>query len=337
MILIAIIVIAAIILVMAMLYQRTYILSRNSMKFNQDDSHLVSEDLISVKGLQETFKILQITDSHVSIISTDEEAYHRFSSRMDRAFETVRHYKTKKKSTPSRMFLELLKIAEKENVNLIVLSGDIVNNPSHSSITFIHKSLELTGIPYIYIAGNHDWHYEGMEGSAENLRKTWIENSLMPLYGGNNPFYSSHVLGGINFVAIDNSTYQVSEAQLQFYTTQLNREFPIVLILHIPLYTENERNQKNITVCGAPHWGWDTDKNYRIEKRERWSKMGNLSTTLNFIKTVKNSSNLIAVLAGHTHKNQINSISEQVNQYVTGSSVNGHYRLMRFEPDNIKS
>ena len=290
------------------------------------------EDLIPIKGLLETFRILHITDSHVSVLSNNEKEYHSYSSRMDNAYKTVKHYKTKTKTTSSKMFLDLLEVAKKENVDLIVLTGDIVNNPSQSSTSFIHESLKSTDIPYIYITGNHDWHYEGMQGSAESLRQIWIDNSLLPLYGGKNALYSSLVIGGINFVAIDNSTYQVNEDQLQFYKTQLKRNFPIVLLLHIPLYLGKEAKWKGITVCGNPNWGWDMDRNYKIERRERWSKTGNLASTSEFLETVKKCSNLITVLAGHTHKARVGSISEFVNQYVTGCSRYGHYRLLRFEP-----
>ncbi|MGL1891293.1 MAG: metallophosphoesterase [Spirochaetaceae bacterium] len=299
---------------------------------NNGASCSLNEDIITIPGLLKTFRILHITDSHVSVLSTNEKEYHSYSSRMDNAFKTVKHYKTKKKTTSSKMFLNLLEVAKEEKVDLIVLTGDIVNNPSQSSISFIHQALKLVDIPYIYISGNHDWHYEGMEGSDENKRQTWINKSLLPLYVGETPLYSSLIIGGINFVAIDNSTYQVNEDQLRFYKTQLKLGLPIVLLLHIPLYLGKEAKQKQSTVCGAPGWGWNIDRNYKIEKRERWSKTGNLTTTLEFLETVKKSSNLSAVLAGHTHRSQINSISQLVKQYVTGCSAQGHYRLLRFDP-----
>lgn len=55
-------------------------------------------------------------------------------------------------------------LAKEQKVDRIVLTCDIINNPSKSSVDFVHKSIQNTGIPSIYIAGNHDWHYEGMKG-----------------------------------------------------------------------------------------------------------------------------------------------------------------------------
>lgn len=288
-------------------------------------------DLIYVNGLCKAVKILHITDAHISVKSIDEKWFHHYSARMDNAFKRVRHYITKVKTTPKDIFLGLLDLAVEEKVDLIVLSGDIFNNPSASSVDFVYKALESKGIPYIYIAGNHDWHYEGMDGTTDYLRSTWTEKSLKPLYKENNPLYSANVYCGINFVAIDNSTYQINEEQLEFFKKQLKHGDPVVLILHIPLYTETEAKQKNILVCGAPHWGWDTDKKYKLEKRDRWHKGGNLLSTTAFLESVRSSSNILAVLAGHTHVEQINQVSEKVTQYITGSSLDGHYRLIRFE------
>lgn len=103
---------------------------------------------------------------------------------MDNAYKMEKHYKTGEKTTSSEMFLNVLEVAKKERADLIVLTGDIVNNPSQSSIGFIYDALESTGTPYIYIAGNHDWHYEGMPGSSESLRQTWIDRRLLPFYDG---------------------------------------------------------------------------------------------------------------------------------------------------------
>ena len=61
------------------------------------------------------------------------------------------------------------------------------------------SKLKDTNIPYIYIAGNHDWHYEGIEGTLESLRDKWIEKRLLPLYQGNHPLMAAYDIKGIRF------------------------------------------------------------------------------------------------------------------------------------------
>ena len=283
---------------------------------------------VEIKGLSEPLKVLHISDSHISVLNDSEKRYHPYGARMDAAFNSVHNYKTGEKTTPVKSFLDLMDTAKTEKVDLIVLTGDIVNNPSKSSVRFIHDALQKTAIPYIYVAGNHDWHYEGMEGSASALRRTWIDNSLLPLYNGKNPLYSSTVVHSINFVVIDNSTYQVSEEQLAFYKKQTQLDLPIVLLMHIPLYLHDKDKGR----CGDPAWGWDTDTNYEIERRERWPKEGNLPSTMAFVDMVKKSKNLCAILAGHIHKAHEEVVSETAVQYITGASVTGEHRLLIFKP-----
>ena len=302
--------------------------------FRTGHSYSDYEATVKIVGLEKTIRVLHIADSHLSVPDESEKEYHQYSSRMDNAYTSIQHYKTQQETTPEKSFLELMDLAKTQKVDAIVLTGDIVNNPSKSSVRFVLESLGKTGLPWIYIAGNHDWHYEGMQGSADELRRTWTENSLLPLYSGKNPLYSSHIIGGINFVAIDNSTYQVNEEQLEFYKNQTTRPIPMVLLLHIPLYMPRDGERDGISTCGDPRWGWDMDRNYEVERRERWSKNGNLPSTLEFVDLVKKSSNLAAVLVGHTHTARVDSISGTAFQYTTGRSVDGQHRLFSFEPLN---
>ena len=286
---------------------------------------------ISISNLKEPVKILHITDSHISIVDNAEKEYHEYAGRMDKAYREEKNYKTGKDTKKADEFLELMDIAKVQKVDLILLTGDIINNPSKSSRNFVQENLQKTGIPYIFVAGNHDWHYEGMDGSANELRETWIQNTLLPLYNGKNPLYSSQIVKGINFVVIDNSTYQITQKQLDFYKDQIALDKPIVLLMHIPLYLDKDGEKDAVHTCGDPRWGWDMDHGYEAERRERWSRTGNDSTTLEFCKKVMNSNNLVAILTGHTHIPRADKVSETAVQYVSGIATNGQHRIVTFK------
>ena len=118
----------------------------------------------------------------------------------------------------------------------MALVGDIVSFPSEAAIDWVMSQLTRQQVPYIYVAGNHDWHYEGMEGSLQQLRATWIERRLKPLYQGQNPLMSSHDVRGVRFLAVDNSNYEILPEQLDFFRTQVATGMPLVLFVHIPLF-----------------------------------------------------------------------------------------------------
>ncbi|MCX6899869.1 MAG: metallophosphoesterase [Verrucomicrobia bacterium] len=298
-------------------------------------SHSSTDDTatIQVSGLEKPLVVLHITDAHISVADRREAQYQRYASRMDNAYGKEReHWRTKKKTTTATHFLDLLASAKDRNVDLIALTGDIINNPSQSSAQFISKALKETGIRWLYIAGNHDWHYEGMAGSDDALRRTWTHESLLPLHPGQNPLCYAVRIGGINFVALDNSTYQVTVEQLAFYEKEIVRGLPTVLLLHIPLYTPANAGKHVSDSCGHPSWGWETDRNFAIERRERWPKSGNLQSTTEFVQRVRKTGNLVAVLAGHTHKARTDKLSDSAVQYVAQATCDGGSRLITFAP-----
>jgi len=266
-------------------------------------------------------KLMHITDPHLSVVGEKEKDMMQYAGRMHKGYASPkRHYLQHDKiKRPLEYFEEALENAVSEKVDLLLLTGDIVNFPSVNSVKIIADKLKQTGIPWLYTAGNHDWHYEGMKGDDDYLRKTWIANALMPFYNGHNPLFYSQVIKGINFVGIDNSTYQISEEQLRFLKDQIIREEPIILFSHIPYYFKGI----DAIVCGSPEWGAKTDKNYLIERRERWSQKGNSKATIKFVDLIKQASDkIIAIITGHQHRSSV-FFTGNLCQYVSFATANG--------------
>lgn len=287
---------------------------------------------VQAEGITAPFTIMQITDSHISVIDSAESAFYKFSARMDKAYINPKHYLSEEQGTRMGHFLEIIQKAKESNVDLIALTGDILNNPSKSTFSFVFEALETSGIEYVYTSGNHDWHYEGMEGTADELRKQWIEKTLKPLYQGKNPLYYAQEKAGINVVVIDNSTYQINQEQLDFFKAELKHNKPTVLLCHIPMYTGIAGEKVN--TCGDPKWGYDTDRNFETERRLRWPKSGNLPSTTEFVAEVNSAPNLMAVLCGHTHRAKVDTLQHNLLQYRARPAYSGAYRLVTFEPLN---
>lgn len=285
------------------------------------------EATIMVKGLPGPYTVLQVSDSHISHDGEADEKYKTYSSRMGKAYPTVIHPKTKERVAPLAGFAAMMEMAKESEVDFIALTGDIVNYPSTTAVEAVRKAVEATGIPYNYTAGNHDWHYEGMAGSADELRAEWSEKGLKPLYNGGNPLYGSSLANGLNLVTIDNSTYQVNQEQLDFYRRQLSRPEPIVLFMHIPIYMPT----LGAGSCGHPQWGAAVDRGYEVERRERWPESGNSPTTVAFVKEVMATKRLTGIFVGHYHRSTAMSFNG-IHQYISGSAFNGQYRLIRFLP-----
>ncbi|WP_036195995.1 metallophosphoesterase family protein [Maribacter antarcticus] len=278
--------------------------------------------------IEEKIKVVHITDTH--LFKDDERGipYQAYSKRMANAYHQTTHFQTRLETNPEEAFEQALVFAKEVHADVITLIGDIFSFPSEAAIEWVQSKLKETGIPYIYTAGNHDWHYEGMEGTLESLRDTWIEKRLLPLYQGNHPLMAAYEIKGVRFLAIDNSTYQINEAQLAFFIAQVNSGIPLVLLVHIPMYAPGKKISFG---CGNPNWGAATDGNFKLERRPKWPESGHTQTTLDFHKNVFNAPNLLGIFAGHVHRNSIEMIKGKP-QIVADDNASGGYLDINFLP-----
>lgn len=278
--------------------------------------------------IKESIKVVHIADTHLFRDDERGAPYQQYSNRMAKAYNQTVHFKTGKKTNPEEAFEQTLAYAKEINADLITLIGDIFSFPSEAAIEWVLSKLKTTGIPFIYTAGNHDWHYEGMPGSLVSLRETWINKRLLPLYQGQDPLMAAFDIKGIRFVAIDNSTYEVNKEQLAFFKEQVTDGLPLVLLVHIPMYAPGKQIYFG---CGNPNWGAATDRNFELERRPIWPESGHTQTTMDFHKEVFNAQNLLGIFTGHVHRSSIEMIKGKP-QLVADDNASGGYLDINFLP-----
>ena len=136
-------------------------------------------------------------------------------------------------------------------------------------------------------------------------------------------------IGGIQFLLIDDSIYQVNKEQRAFVDTHLANGMPTVLLTHIPVSLPTlreptlERFDAPILIAD-PEWG--------PESRDRWGTGENLPPTLEFARTLVRAENLVAVFCGHIHFAHADSINLNAVQYVGAPGFDGASRLVEFCP-----
>jgi predicted MPP superfamily phosphohydrolase len=272
-------------------------------------------------------RVFHITDTHLSLDDERGGKYRDFSKRMASAYKSNSHFRTGEPYTTKESFEQTLKLAQKQEVDFLALTGDIFSFPSQAAVEWAFQKLTDTGLPFAYVAGNHDWHYEGMKGSARQLRDTWSEKHLKPMYQGNQPLYAAYDLNGVRFIGIDNSTYEILPDQLAFFKKQTQSDMPLILLMHIPLYMPGRSMGFG---CAHPNWGGSVDRNFRIERREKWRKGGHTKVTMDFHEAVFNAPNLLTVLAGHTHRHTID-VKNGIPQIVSAHNATGYYLDLNIE------
>eukprot|EP00747_Dinoflagellata_sp_TGD_P164100 gnl/TRDRNA2_/TRDRNA2_183559_c0_seq1.p1 gnl/TRDRNA2_/TRDRNA2_183559_c0~~gnl/TRDRNA2_/TRDRNA2_183559_c0_seq1.p1 ORF type:complete len:441 (+),score=59.80 gnl/TRDRNA2_/TRDRNA2_183559_c0_seq1:60-1382(+) len=271
--------------------------------------------------MEKMLRILHVTDPHVSLYNDDP----LHTGRMFDAFSRVTDSTTGEATTPRNELLHLIRKAREENVDLIALGGDIVNYPSPRTVDWVLQQLREAagGIPFVYTAGNHDWHLEASieDDRYDSQRLPRLNSTLLPLIShsvttapqafgpGAGLLYGSSRVKGVDILFVDNSNHQISEEQLHFVREILDdrssEEVPAVLLMHMPLALPGMNLQPK-DLCGHPEWGAFSDLLWHTEGRPRWPEAGNSKSTLEFIKLMQEhaapSGRVAAMLTGHVHK-----------------------------------
>ena len=237
-------------------------------------------------GLKDEVRVFWASDTHLGLHDARDEAYAGNYARMAQW----------PGSTDG--FAAFLAKAKAANADLVALTGDIISFPTLANVEFAASALEKSGLGWIYTAGNHDWHFEGDAGSDAEQRTAWTAKRLMRLYpDGADPLMYAKTVKGVRFVAIDNSIYHITEAQLAFWRQEAAKGDPTVLLMHIPLWVEGF----GICTCGNPAWGAATDDIWQIERREKWAERQS-PESFALREDVLSTPNLVAVFTGHIHR-----------------------------------
>jgi len=298
--------------------------SQDGQSFAVDDTQVT----FHTNAVTRPVNVLVVADTHLFTDDHRGIPYREFSGRMAKAYNKTAHFQNGAPTNPEQSFEEALNRAASEDVDLLALVGDIFSFPSEAAVEWVTERLAKVTMPWVYVAGNHDWHYEGMPGPLEDLRDEWIEKRLTPMYQGNDPLMSVRDVHGIRFLTIDNSNYEIQPKQLEFFRSQVAGGRPLVLLVHIPLYAPGRPMGFG---CGHPHWGASTDRNYEIERRPKWRDSGHTQTTMDFHREVFEASNLMGIFAGHIHRQSIDVING-IPQFVTNANAYGAYTDVLFVP-----
>ena len=278
--------------------------------------------------VSDTLRLMVFADTHLWMSDEREEPYREYSARMAGAYHSVKHFQTGAPTTPEESFVKTIQIAEQNRADAIAMLGDIVSFPSERGVEWVKEVLDTVAIPYYYTSGNHDWHYEGMEGSGETLREKWREERLRPLFAEHDPDLYGVDIKGVRLLFVDNSDYVIKARQRDLLATEVKSGKPFILLHHIPFYAPGRSVSFGI---GHPEWGAATDKNYKIERREQWPSEGHTAIDYEFYDLATTAPNLLASVAGHVHSFGVDIIHGRPH-YTVGANAQGAYYMITIRP-----
>ncbi len=257
-------------------------------------------------GLEKPLKILHITDSHLPFYCESDS-------------EAMINQGKKRDLEASVSNLQKLMAYGEENCDIIVHTGDLIDYISKPCLEFAREFLKNDKL--LFVAGNHE--YAKYDGAVEDM--TYRMSSLQEMGGGLgvNMFFNSRIVGGVNFVGIDDSYHQVEEGQLIRLKKEAAKGYPIILFMHAPLY-EEELYIKSFDFWNGEICLVNSDSTLHPEV------IGDIAepyaSTKEFYEYVTGEPTIKAVLTGHLHFGFESRLPGGTIQYVTSRGDRGNGR-----------
>lgn len=295
--------------------------SYEALKFMEIDPYEAiapKENEITVKGLSKEYTFFHLTDLHATALSPSDKAG-MSASRLSYIENRRKAYTIKGFRTEERIY-SYFKYAEDINADLMIMTGDIIDYPSEANVSLLYRAVNSSSIKSLFCLGNHDWTY------ADDYHTPNAVSKYIPKFEelcGGDPYFSYVEYEDLILVNIDNSTNKVSKDTVDKFFKLYEKNKPIVLSLHVPLYSEKLAE-------------------YGIEKEGTSYTMGgnalckddpNVKRLYEAVCLDENTP-VVAVLAGHLHISFEESFPNGVPQYVTDGGFWGQCRILTLKPKN---
>ncbi|MBR2353911.1 MAG: metallophosphoesterase [Clostridia bacterium] len=204
--------------------------------------------------------------------------------------------------------------AKKEGVP-IFHTGDLIDFVSYKNLDVARTFSEENDL--FMAAGNHEFSLYVGEAVEDAAYRAQSLDKVQAAFK-NDIRFSKREMGGVNFVALDNSYYLIEEWQLNALKEVVAEGKPVVLLIHNPLYCEAlynheivEKKSDSAYLMAVPE---EKMKGYS-EHRFRQQKAD--ETTLLAYDYICSEPTIRAILTGHLHEDAEYAINDRLTQYMT--------------------
>lgn len=254
-------------------------------------------------GLERPLKILHITDSHIALCDErDNERKKALAERLG--------------SNDREKYLQEQLAYGREHSDLIVHTGDLIDFTSHANFDFARKILAEEKL--FFAAGNHEFSQYVGEAYEDFAYKMNSFREMMPGLGA--PlFFNARIVGGVNFVSIDDSYHQFEPWQMTKLQKEIEKGLPIVVCLHAPLFEQSLYDYHiSLTCPGSSTYLVGCDEEHLPDDEWRAIEIRPRGITVEMVEFIKSQPQIKAVLAGHVHFSYVSDLVHGMPQFVTG-------------------
>ena len=251
---------------------------------------------LKIEGLRENYRYLQITDTHAG-----------------------RESLTRHGISAADRLAEYMEYANEEGLTGVLLTGDIIDNPSEKNRKLLRSLLDTLTMPYLYIPGNHDWAFSDNYHTDSSIKEQWP--LLAPFCGGEEIFQKKRI-GEITWIGIDNSIDMYWQGTAEHLKKALREaaDEKVILLQHIPFLCG--------TLAEASMHRWGKVLTLGGNLPERGSCQETAPDKIEDIRgIICGADNIKALICGHLHLDHMDMLTERLPQYVSTEGCFGEAAL----------
>ena len=264
-------------------------------------------------GLEAPVRVLHISDVHLTLAD------------MRDGERKVKLAEARKECFPyaEKVLQEAGKLAQEQNLTILT-TGDLIDFVSLANLETTKAF--IGGHDCFAAAGNHDFSlYVGEAWEDADYRNQSLEK-VQACYK-NDIRMSSRIIGGLNFIALDNGYYYFEPEQLAFLKQEAEKGLPMVLMFHTPLY---DRELYDFELTRAPGCAYLTGVPEELMahyEEYRYKQQKADAVTLETMDYIANQPLVKAILTGHLHINHEAMFAGRIPQLFSGDNS---VRLIEF-------
>ena len=164
-------------------------------------------------------------------------------------------------------------------------------------------------------AGNHEFSLYVGEAKEDAAYRNQSLAAVQAVFQ-NDIRMAARVMGGVNFVALDNGYYLFEQAQLDFLKSEVEKGLPVVLVCHNPLFEKalyDRIMQKSpcAYLVGVP------EELMQCYPKDRYAQQLADNVTRETVAYIQNELRIKAIITGHLHFNYEGTFGDRIPQVMT--------------------
>jgi 3',5'-cyclic AMP phosphodiesterase CpdA len=253
-------------------------------------------------GVATPFRVLHATDTHLVFADLrDGERKVALAEKRKRIFPQAEEALAFAERTAAEMGLPLLH------------TGDLIDFVSVANLEAVARFTAATDC--FAAAGNHEFSLYVGEAKED---AAYRNQSLVAVQAAfkNDIRMAARVIGGANFVALDNGYYLFEREQLDFLKNEVAKGLPVVLLFHNPLYDEAlyklmMQRSPCAYLVGVPEALMQT------YPKDRFAQQLADAVTRETVEYIQNEPQIKGIITGHLHFNYEGMFGDRIPQVMT--------------------